>query len=116
MDVRVGGVSIIGMRAPANFGGRDTFSSWTYTRIVPHQLLAFIQNLCDAEGRALDPVEAGLPPDFPRDQRNLVVFRSLGAQTDVTVTQFDWIPGQMFGFAEMGWKQSLDKLAESLQQ
>jgi uncharacterized protein YndB with AHSA1/START domain len=114
MDVRVGGTSIVGMRAPAECGGGDTYSSWTYTRIVPHQLLEFTQNLCDVQGRALDPASLGLPPDFPRDQRNLVVFRSLGAQTEVTVTQFDWTPGPMFGFAEMGWTQSLDKLAESL--
>jgi uncharacterized protein YndB with AHSA1/START domain len=115
MDVRIGGTSVIGMRAPQNCGGADTYSSWTYTRIVPNQLLEFTQNLCDAEGRPVDPAQFGLPPDFPRDQRNLVVFRSRGAQTEVTVTQFDWTPGPMFGFAEMGWAQSLDKLAESLQ-
>jgi hypothetical protein len=29
----------------------------------------------------------------------------------LTVTQFDWIVGQMITLAEAGWSQSLDKLA-----
>jgi uncharacterized protein YndB with AHSA1/START domain len=112
LDFRVGGSSIICMRLPKEFGGQDMYTTWLYTKIVPMQSLEFIQNLSDKDGNNVDPVALGVPPDFPRDQRNLVTFKSIDAlKTELTVTQFDWIVGQMITLAEAGWSQSLDKLA-----
>src|SRR5689334_11897851 len=33
MDFRVGGKSLVCMRAPKEFGGQDMFNTWTYQRI-----------------------------------------------------------------------------------
>ncbi|MEO8660699.1 MAG: SRPBCC domain-containing protein [Bryobacteraceae bacterium] len=112
MDVRVGGLSIVCMRSPQSMGGQDMYNSWAYTRIVPHESIEFIQNLSTKDGISLDPLAVGLPPDFPRDQRCVVTFKALSpTQTELTVTQFDWIVGQMFPLAELGLTQCLDKMA-----
>jgi uncharacterized protein YndB with AHSA1/START domain len=35
MDVREGGVSLVAMRAPAEFGGGDLYNTWAYSLVVP---------------------------------------------------------------------------------
>lgn len=88
------------------------YSSWAYTTILPNESIEFIQNLSTKEGVALDPLTVGLPPDFPRDQRNLVTFNALSStQTEMTVTEFDWTIGQMLPLAELGLNQCLDTMA-----
>src|SRR5690348_1037712 len=72
IDFREGGTSLVCMRAPKEFGGQDMYNTWTYTKIVPMQTIEFIQNMADKDGEKADPVKLGLPPDFPRDQSNLV--------------------------------------------
>jgi uncharacterized protein YndB with AHSA1/START domain len=115
IDFREGGKSVVCMRAPASFGGQDMYSSWVYQKIVPLQSIEFVHNIADKEGATVDPAKTGLPPDFPRDQRNVVTFKSAGmGKTEMAVTQYDWTPGQMMDLAEAGWKQCLGKMAESL--
>jgi uncharacterized protein YndB with AHSA1/START domain len=114
IDFREGGKSVVCMRGPAPFG--DLYNSWSYTKIVPLQSIEFIQNMSDAEGNSVDPLKLGLPPDFPRDQRNVVTFKDSAGKTEMTVTEFDWTPGKMMELAETGLKQCLGKMAVSLGQ
>jgi uncharacterized protein YndB with AHSA1/START domain len=115
IDFRVGGKSVVCMRSPASFGGQDMYSSWTYEKIVPLHSIEFVQNMADKEGATVDPANLGLPPDFPRDQRNVVTFKAIGfGKTEMTVAQYEWSPGQMMGLAETGLKQCLGKMAVSL--
>jgi uncharacterized protein YndB with AHSA1/START domain len=115
IDFREGGKSVVCMRAPASFGGQDMYSSWTYQKIVPLESIEFVQNMADKDGATVDPETLGLPPDFPRDQRNLVTFKSAGAgKSEMKVTQFDWTPGPMLELAEKGWKQCMGKMGASL--
>src|SRR5262245_2771113 len=44
MDFRVGGTSLVCMRAPQEFGGQDMYNSWTYRKIEPNKLIEFILN------------------------------------------------------------------------
>src|SRR5689334_8509516 len=69
MDFREGGTSLVCMRAPKEFGGQDMYSTWAYREIVPLQRIEFIQNPADEHGKPIDPIKAGLPPDFPLDVR-----------------------------------------------
>lgn len=110
IDFREGGTSLVAMRAPQEFGGRDTYSTWAYTKIVPLQRIEFIHNLADQDGRPIDPAQAGLPPDFPKDMRMVVTFKAAGGKTEMSVTQYDWTEGPMLGNAETGLNQSLDKM------
>lgn len=112
LDVRPGGTSLVCMRAPAEFGGQDMYSTWHYRDVVPRQRIVYFHNLADAEGRTLDPATLGMPPDFPQDVRNTVTFRALGqTQTELTVTEHDWPVGQMMEMSRLGMEQCLDKMA-----
>lgn len=115
IDFRVGGISLLCMRAPAEFGGQDFYSTWEYKKIIPLERIEYIHNLADQNGEPVDPVKMGLPPDFPKDTRNVVTFKDLGNdQTEMTITEYD-LPGPdttMGKNAEMGLIQSLDKMAK----
>src|SRR6266849_4263098 len=88
IDFRVGGTSLVCMRAPKEFGGQDMYSTWHYAKIVPMQSIEFIQNLADKEGNKIDPAQIGIPPDFPQDIRTVVTFKDLGdRKTEMTVTE-----------------------------
>ena len=104
MDFREGGTSLVCMRAPKEFGGQDMYNTWTYKKITPMQQIEFIQNFADKDGNKVDPALHGLPPDAPREVRNLVTFKALGddpsipyraqagpgtGKTEMTVTEFE---------------------------
>jgi uncharacterized protein YndB with AHSA1/START domain len=114
IDLRVGGTSLVCMRAPKDFGGQDMYSTWVYQQIVPMQRIEFIQNLSDEKGNLLDPTTLGLPADFPRDTRTVVTFKDLGSgKTEMTVTEYNMPAAgtEMGKNAELGLNQSLDKMA-----
>ena len=117
IDLRVGGTSLVCMRAPKEFGGMDMYSTWVYQEIVPMERIEFIQNLADKDGNLIDPVEIGMPPEFPRDMRTVVTFKDLGnGKTEMTVTEYNMPTAdtQMGKNAELGLNQSLNKMAVSL--
>ncbi len=115
MDVRVGGTSLVCMRAPKEFGGQDMYSTWDYREIVPMKRIEYIHNLADKDGNKIDPTSIGMPADFPQDLRNLVTFKDLGnGKTELTVTEYDWAVGQMMELSRMGMEQCLDKMEEVL--
>ena len=112
MDVRVGGTSIVCMRAPASFGGLDMYNTWHHTKIVPMQELEYIINLSDKDGNKIDPAVINMPPDFPQDMRHRISFKDLGNnQTELTVTEYAWPMTKMREMSEMGMKQCLAKMA-----
>ncbi|MDB5048464.1 MAG: hypothetical protein JWO30_1535 [Fibrobacteres bacterium] len=110
LDFREGGTSLVCMRSPQ---GQDFFSIWVYQKIVPMQRIEYIQNLADKDGKRIDPAAVGMPPEFPQDTRTVIVFKSLGERTEMTMTQYGLpTPDIQIGkFAEMGLNQSLDKMA-----
>ena len=114
MDIRVGGASIVCMRAPKEFGGMDMYSTWVYREIAPMRRIEFVQNMSDEHGNLIDPATLGLPPEFPRDIRTVVEFRDLGdSRTELTVTEYNLPTAdtEMGRNAELGLNQTLDKMA-----
>lgn len=110
IDFREGGISLVAMRAPKEFGGQDSFCIWEYKKIIHLKRIEFIQNLADKDGNKTDPYKLGMPRDFPIDIRTVVIFKQLSkGQTEMTVTQYADF-GQMTKFARMGMEQSLDKM------
>lgn len=110
IDFRVGGKSVVCMRAPKEFGGQDMYSVWTYLKIIPFQSIEFVQNLSDKDGNKQKPVSLGMPPDFPEDVRTVVTLMDLGDEkTEMTVIEYADF-GQMSEFAKLGLEQSLDKI------
>ena len=117
IDLRVGGTSLVCMRAPKEFGGIDMYSTWVYQEIVPMDRIEFIQNLADKNGNLIDPLTIGMPPEFPRDICTVVTFKDLGnGKTEMTVTEYNMPTAdtEMGKNAELGLNQSLDKMALNL--
>jgi uncharacterized protein YndB with AHSA1/START domain len=61
MDFREGGTSLVCMRSPE---GQDLYNTWTYRKISPLERIEFIQRFADEDGKEVDPVDMGLPPDI----------------------------------------------------
>jgi uncharacterized protein YndB with AHSA1/START domain len=113
IDLRVGGKYVFCMRAPRDQGGQDSYTAGVYKRIVPMELLEFTQSLADKDGNPIDPAQLGMPPDFPKELRTVVVFKAKGGMTELTITEYGWTVSQMYVYSYAGLHQSLDKLAES---
>jgi len=112
IDFREGGVSLVCMRAPQEFGGQDSFSTWHYTAIVPNERIEFIHNLAYSDGSKMDPRSIGMPADFPQDQRQVITFKDLGnGRCELTVIEYDWTVGKMMEMSRMGMEQCLNKIA-----
>ena len=111
MDFRVGGASLVCMRAPAEYGGQDTYHTWTYTRIDPHERIEFVSNFADKDGRHLDPAAMGMPPGVPRDVPHVIVFKAAGdTGTKMTVTEHGYTTQQARDLSKAGMEQCLEKM------
>ncbi len=111
IDFRVGGKSLVSMKAPKEMGGQEWYSIWKYEKIIPLQTIEFIQSLSDKDGNNIDPVKVGMPSDFPKDIRTIVTFRKVGKnKTEMTVIEFADF-GTISNFAQLGLEQSLEKMA-----
>jgi uncharacterized protein YndB with AHSA1/START domain len=114
IDLREGGKYLFTMRAPEEQGGQDSYTAGVYQKIVPMQLLEFTQSLADKDGNKIDPTVIGMPPDFPREIRTVIVFKAKGDMTELTITEYGWTMSQMYVYSYAGMQQSIDKLAVSL--
>jgi uncharacterized protein YndB with AHSA1/START domain len=110
-DFREGGSYVFCMRAPAEQGGQDSYTAGVYKKIVPMQLLEFTQYLSDKDGNKIDPTVIGMPPDFPKEIRTVIVFNAKGNMTELVITEYGWTMSQMYVYSYAGMQQSMDKLA-----
>lgn len=112
MDVRVGGTSLVCMRAPAEFGGQDLYNTWTYSEVVPRKRLVYVNAFTDAHRTPLDPADLGLPPTIPAQVPHVVTFRALDAgRTEVTVRESGYASPEIVEVSRSGMTDCLDKMA-----
>jgi uncharacterized protein YndB with AHSA1/START domain len=112
MDFRVGGVSLVCMRAPAEYGGQDMYHTWTYTEVNPHERIEFISNFADKDGAHLDPAAMGMPLGVPHDVPHVITFKAAGDnRTEMTVTEYGYTTEQARDLSRAGMEQCLDKMA-----
>ena len=112
VDFREGGVSLVCMRAPIQFGGQDSYSTWNYTKIIPNERIEFIHNFADSNGNEIDPQSIGMPPDFPQDLHQAIIFKELASgKSELTIIEYDWTVGKMMEMSRMGMEQCLNKMA-----
>jgi uncharacterized protein YndB with AHSA1/START domain len=109
MDFRVGGTSLVCMRAPAEYGGQDMYNSWTYEEIVEPERIAFTLAFVDAAGA---PLPAGsIPPGVPRRVRHLVTLSPAdGGRTELTVREYGYATAEARDVSRAGLEQCLDKM------
>ena len=112
MDFRVGGASLVCMRAPAEYGGQDMYNTWTYTRIDPHDRIDFISNFADEDGRHLNPADLGVPQGVPHDVLHVITFKGAGGGgTEITVTEYGYTTEETRNLSKVGMEQCVDKMA-----
>jgi uncharacterized protein YndB with AHSA1/START domain len=115
MDVREGGVSLVAMRAPAEFGGGDLYNTWTYTRVVPPARLEYTLRFCTSDGTTISPAEAGVPGDVPDAVPHVVTFEALDdTSCRISVTEYGYPDPPARDMSRAGLEQCLDKLAKAL--
>jgi uncharacterized protein YndB with AHSA1/START domain len=111
VDLRVGGRTLVAMRAPAEFGGGDMYSRWTYSEVVPHSRIAYVFNFADPQGNRLIPADLGMPPGIPDDGEHLVTFTDLGdGRTEMTVTEHGYTTEDARNLSQAGLEQCVDKM------
>ncbi|MBC7708207.1 response regulator [Polaromonas sp.] len=110
-NVYEGGLSVIGLQSASSVDAPITYGSLAYTIIEANQRLEFIHNVCDANGKKLDPASLGLPATFPQSQRHEIVFKSIAIDTtELTVIEHGWPTEAMRESSRLGLEQCLDKL------
>ena len=111
MDFRVGGASLVCMRAPAEYGGQDMYHTWTYTRIDPHERIEFVSNFANEDGTHLDPGAMDMPPGVPYDVPHVIVFKAADDnRTEITVTEHGYTSEEARDLSRVGMEQCLDKM------
>jgi len=115
IDFREGGVSLVCMRAPKEFGGFDMYNTWSYKKIVLHERIEFVLNFADKDGNKLDPSKMGLPPGIPEDVPHVIIFKPVGeGKTEMTVNEYGYTTDMAVQTSKAGLEECLDKMAENL--
>jgi len=115
MDVRVGGTSFVGMRAPAEWGGMELFNTWTYRVVEPGRRLEFVLRFADRDRNTIAPQSIGVPPGVPSEVPHILCFSDRGDGTsELTITEVGYGSTEALETSKAGLVQTLDKLAEAL--
>jgi uncharacterized protein YndB with AHSA1/START domain len=115
MDVREGGTSLVCMRAPADLGGMDIYSTWTYTKVVPNERLEYILRFTDKDGTPLDPITIGLPAGIPKEVPHIIAFKAKDGKTEVTITEKGYTTDMVVESSRQGMEQCCDKMGAALE-
>ncbi len=114
VDLTVGGRTLVAMRAPAEYGGGDMYSTWNFTAVEPGRRIEYVINFADAEGNRRTPAELGLPSGIPEDGRHEVEFRDLGdGRTEMRMVERGFTNPEARDLSRAGLEQCLDKMARS---
>jgi uncharacterized protein YndB with AHSA1/START domain len=95
--------------------GQEFFSTGVYREIVPPERLVYTDSFADEQGNVVPASHYGMS-DFPLEAEVTVTFEEDKGKTKMTLIQKGLPEGEMREQTEAGWKESFDKLAESLKQ
>jgi uncharacterized protein YndB with AHSA1/START domain len=112
MDVRVGGVSLLAMQAPPEYGGGRTYNTWSYRVVEPRDRLEFVMRFADQTGATISPADAGVPAGVPDAVPHVVTFTpTADGGTELSITESGYTTRQARDISQGGLDQCLDKLA-----
>ena len=115
MDVRPGGVSLLAMQAPPEYGGGRTYNTWSYGVVEPMARLEYVMRFADADGATVSPADAGIPPGVPEAVPHVVTFTATaGGGTEVGITESGYTTAPARDMSQAGLEQCLDKLTAVL--
>jgi uncharacterized protein YndB with AHSA1/START domain len=112
MDVRAGGVSLLAMQAPPQYGGGQTHTTWTYNVVEPRARLEYVVRFADQTGTTISPADAGTPPGVPDAVPHVVTFTpTVDGGAELSITESGYTTSQARDMSQAGLDQCLDKLA-----
>lgn len=112
IDFRVGGKYNFCMHMP---DGQDLWSGGTYLEIEPMKRIVFTDSFTDAEGSIVSASVHGITEDLPLEFKVVLTFEEHDGKTTMTLQHYGLGDGEMAEMTVIGWTQSFDKLAASLQ-
>jgi uncharacterized protein YndB with AHSA1/START domain len=111
VDLRVGGRALLVMRAPAEFGGGDQWTTWDFTLVEPLRRIEYVFNFSDADGvRQLPPME-GVPAD---GRHEVEVFDLGGGRSRIHMVEHGYLTTEARDMSQQGLEACLDKMAVSV--
>ncbi len=111
VDFRVGGTTVVTIQAPPEYGGLLMHNRWTYTALSEPTRIEFVSEFADADGQAIEPAAAGIPPGVPAQVPHVVDLELLpDGRTRVTVTETGYTSEEARLQSQTGQEQVMDKL------
>jgi uncharacterized protein YndB with AHSA1/START domain len=121
IDFKEGGKYLYCMRGPAGPGGPivDAWSGGEFKEIVPLERIVITDYFADEKGNKTSPETFGLSPDFPVESTLTITFEEQAGKTLLTINypmpeDEKAREAMIKSGMEEGWGQSLDKLAEAI--
>jgi len=111
IDLRVGGKFLYCMRSPE---GKDYWGTGVYREIVRLEKIVCTNSFADEKGSVVPATQYGMSADFPLEMLVTVTFEEHEGKTKLTLRHVGIPAGADRDGANVGWSQSLDKLAEAL--
>jgi uncharacterized protein YndB with AHSA1/START domain len=113
IDLRVGGKYLFCMRSP---DGKDFWSTGIFREIIPLRKIVMTDSFADEDGNIVSAEHYGMNPDFPLESTFSANLEDHERHTMLTIRYEDAsvFPEKDLEDMQMGWNESLDKLAESL--
>ena len=113
INLRVGGEYHFCMRSP---DGKDYWSKGTYLELVKPGKIVMTDSFADENGNIVPASDYGMQGDWPLELQVTVTFEDYDGKTRFVLKHHGLPEGEMAEMTEAGWNESLDKLAESLNQ
>lgn len=110
MDVREGGASIVLMKSPE---GYEIWMRWDYSKVVPNERMEYTQNLCDRDGKLIEPTTIGMPAEFPRNVGTVVTLVADGDKTVVTITEHTTTTQALMDGSLQGLEMVMDQMGQT---
>jgi uncharacterized protein YndB with AHSA1/START domain len=108
MDFRVGGKSLLCMRAP---DGQEGWNAVEYHEIVPLEKIVSSMYFSDSEGNKIDPEQLGIEQAID-GAYDVTLFEDLGnGQTKLTHTGNESMESAKDSGQLEGWNETLEKVA-----
>ena len=109
MELRVGGIRLVGMASPD--GSRKMWTTGEHREIVPNQRLVYTESMADENGVVMSATDMGMPEGYPTTTEVTVLLEDLGGRTKMTMTHAG-LPADSPGAS--GWNQAFDKLEDQI--
>ena len=108
VDLRVGGRALLAMRAPAEYGGGDTWSTWDFTVVEPVRRIEYTFRFSDADGVPQAPPM----DDVPAEGHHEVEITGLGdGRSRIPMVEHGYTSTAARDMSRQGLEACLDKMA-----